>query len=76
MEIVQISPCGFVCESEESFGLENKAILRLDSPRKLTFLLFSKIKGFLREQFTLEYLSTYKLSTVLCKSNDSEINKL
>ena len=58
IEIVQISPCGFVCESEESFGLQNKAILRLDSPRKLIFLLFLKINGFLREQFTSDYLST------------------
>ena len=27
-------------------------------PRKLIFLLFSKIKGFLREQLTSDYLST------------------
>ena len=58
MEIVQVSPCGFVCESEEIFGLENRAILRLDRLRKLIFLLFSKTKGFLREQFTSDYLST------------------
>ena len=42
------------------FRVENTAILRL-RPRKLIFLLFSKIKGFLREQLTLDYLSTYKL---------------
>ena len=58
MEIVQISPCGFVCEREEIFGLENRAFLRLDRLPKLILLLLSKIKGFLREQFTSDYLST------------------
>ena len=42
------------------FRVENTAILRL-RPRKLIFLLFSKIKGFLREQLTSDYLSTLKL---------------
>ena len=61
MESVQISPCVFVCECEErrvdvnKFRVENKAIMRL-RPRKLIFLLFSKIEGFLREQFTSDYL--------------------
>ena len=40
-----------------SATVENMAILRL-RPRKLIFLLFSKIKGFLREQLTSDYLST------------------
>ena len=39
------------------FRVENTAILRL-RPRKPIFLLFSKIKGFLREQRTLDYIST------------------
>ena len=39
------------------FQVENKAILRL-RPRKLIFLLFSKIKGFLPEQLTSDNLST------------------
>ena len=39
------------------FRVENTAILRL-RPRKLTFLLFSNIKGFLQEQLTSDYLST------------------
>ena len=39
------------------FRVENKAILRL-RPRKLIFLLFSKIKGFLPEQLTSDNLST------------------
>ena len=42
------------------FRVENTAILRL-RPRKLIFLLFSKIKGFLREQVTSDNLSTQKL---------------
>ena len=42
------------------FRVENTAILRL-RPRKLIFLLFSKIKGFLRKQLTSDYLSTLKL---------------
>ena len=42
------------------FQVENTAILRL-RPRKLIFLLFSKIKGFLREQLTSDYLSNQKL---------------
>ena len=37
--------------------VDNTAILRL-RPRKLIFLLFSKMKGFLREQRTSDYLST------------------
>ena len=40
-----------------NFQVENTAILRL-RPRKLIVLLFSKIKGFLREQLTSDYLST------------------
>ena len=40
------------------FRVENKAILR-PRPRKL---FFSKIKGFLREQLTLDYFSSLKLS--------------
>ena len=39
------------------FRVESAAILRL-RPRKLIFLLFSKIKGFVREQLTSDYLST------------------
>ena len=39
------------------FRFENTAILRL-RPRKLIFLLFSKIKASLREQLTSDYLST------------------
>ena len=42
------------------FRVENTAILRL-RPRKLIFLLFSQIKGFLRDQLTSDYLSTQKL---------------
>ena len=42
------------------FRVENTAILRL-RPRKLIFLLFSKIKGFLREQLTSDYVSNQKL---------------
>ena len=65
MESAQISPGGFVCEREGSWcwqtSFENKAILRL-RPRKLIFLLFPKIKIFLREQFTSDYLSTKKQS--------------
>ena len=40
--------------------VENTAILRLQ-PRKLILLLFWKIKGFLREHLTSDYLSTLKL---------------
>ena len=42
------------------FRVENTAILRLQ-PRKLIFLLFSQIKGFLQDQLTSDYLSTQKL---------------
>ena len=42
------------------FRVEKTAILRL-RPRKLIFLLFSKIKAFLREQITSDYLSRQKI---------------
>ena len=38
------------------FWVENTAILRLRPSRKLIFLLFSEIKGFLREQLTSDYI--------------------
>ena len=61
MESVQISPCGFFANTNKAdiskFRVENTAILRL-RPRKLIFLLFAKMKGFLREQLTPDYLST------------------
>ena len=44
----------------KKFRVERTVILRL-RPRKLIFLFFSKIKGFLREQLTSDYLFTSKL---------------
>ena len=43
--------------SKFKFHEENQVILRLQ-PQKLIFSLFSKIKGFMRGQFTSNYLST------------------
>ena len=52
------------------FRVENAAILRL-RPRKLIFLLFSKIKGFVREQLNAIYgqkMKTIDFSTVATRS--------
>ena len=57
---MEISPCFFFFAKARrvnvsKFRAENKAILRL-RPRKLIFLLLSKMKGFLREQFASDYV--------------------
>ena len=54
MESVQISPCGCICERKESW----KEDLFGTSATKTVILTFSKIKCFLQEQITSEYLST------------------
>ena len=60
MESVQISPYGFIFKGEKSWckQISGWKYGHFETPTtKLIFLLFSKIKGLLREQLTSDYLS-------------------
>lgn len=45
MEIFQIPPCGFVCESEERFGLENIGHFETRPTTKTDILTFLENKS-------------------------------
>ena len=63
MESVQTSPCGFICKRKESwcYQISGWKYGHFETPTTKTdiiLVLSSKIKGFLREQLTSDYLST------------------